>query len=38
MRYFTKIYVVLVLMWGAVGLERLVAAFGASRHSKRLRP
>lgn len=27
MRYFTKIYVVLVLMWGAVGLERLVAAF-----------
>jgi MFS family permease len=27
MRYFTKIYVVLVLMWGAVGLERMVAAF-----------
>jgi MFS family permease len=27
MRYFTKIYIVLVLMWGAVGLERLVAAF-----------
>lgn len=27
MSYFKKVFVVLVLMWGAVGLERMVAAF-----------